>query len=346
MKRFFWLLLLVLLVGSFVGAWAVNHSPGSSGPAAPKAQQTDEFDHIFAQGHVDIDKGPIEMYPRQPGLVLKVVSENDKVKKNDVLLQVDDTLAQRDIRAASEDLKAAEAALEEAQVQVKRFPEQLEQQKEAVAALTAKSKQVEMENRIKEKQIGENYNLTQETKTALREGLNQVQALLKVEQAKLKELELGEPAVKAVIRKATAHVAAKKELVGKAEDALELYRVRAPSDGMVLRLLTQEGATLGPSPKLPAIQFRPNGPLLIRAEILQEWGHLVKEGQKVAIEDDTYQSRTWDGEVQTLSSWYAPTRSPIIEPFKMNDVRTLECLIQITAPPARPAHRPARARED
>jgi hypothetical protein len=81
-----------------------------------------------------------------------------------------------------------------------------------------------------------------------------------------------------------------------------------------------------------AIEFLPTSPIIVKAEVLQEWGSYVKVGQDVVIEDDTYKGPKWTGKVRTISQWYARTRSPIIEPFQMNDVRTLECLIEDIRP--------------
>jgi multidrug resistance efflux pump len=329
MRRFLWLLMLLLLVGSAVGAWAVNHTPGSNGDSTAAAPA--ELNYIFAIGHIDIDKGVTDMYPRQPGLVVTALAENAEGKKDAILLQVDDTLAQLQLQEAQDARKAAEITLEKAQLQARLYPFKLEQQKVAVAALEHKIKMVEAENRITSKAISENLTLTEDRRTMMKEGVEQVKALLQVEQAKLKELHFAEPLQKMQVAEAEINVSAKKVQEKKAEAALELYKIRAPQDGMVLRVLTRAGATLGSNPRMPAVQFRPQGPLFVRAEVLQEWGHLVKERQKVAIVDDTYQSNTWEGEVQTISKWYAPTRSPIIEPFKMNDVRTLECLIKINS---------------
>jgi len=37
----------------------------------------------------------------------------------------------------------------------------------------------------------------------------------------------------------------------------------------------------------------------------------------------------WQGEVVRVSDWYAQRRSLLLEPLQFNDVRTLECIVQI-----------------
>ncbi len=82
-----------------------------------------------------------------------------------------------------------------------------------------------------------------------------------------------------------------------AKFALKECSLHAPSDGIVLRVLTHVGEVLGGNPTAPAIQFCPKGPKIIRAEVLQEWAYRVAAGQEVTIEDDTFAGATWQGRV-------------------------------------------------
>jgi len=329
MRRFLWLLMVLLLVGSFVGAWAAHHSPGGV-DKSPRSTEEEGKDFIVAQGYVDVEKGIIDLYPRQPGLVVKLAAENQAVKAGDLLLQVDDQLAQKQLAAAEYDLNAAQALLDKAELQLKLYPPRLEEQKAAAEVAKSQAELVESETESKLKVYEESKtDVAKTTRAAIAAARGKAQNLRHVEEAKLKELEISEAGLKIDIRQATNNRDAKKAEVEKAREALELYKVKAPADGIVLRILTQEGATLGTSPKQPALQFRPAGPLYVKAEVLQEWGRLVREKQHVVIVDDIYGGDKWDGEVQTVAQWYAPTRTPVIEPLKMNDVRTLDCLIKV-----------------
>ena len=107
------------------------------------------------------------------------------------------------------------------------------------------------------------------------------------------------------------------------------FKIVAPSNGTVLRVHVRKGEALGPNPRGPAIEFLPDADIIVRGEVLQEWGRYVKKDQEVVIEDDTYNGPTWKGTVKSISQWYAPTRSPVIEPLRYNDVRTLECIIRV-----------------
>ena len=117
-----------------------------------------------------------------------------------------------------------------------------------------------------------------------------------------------------------------------AQQALEECTLRAPADGEVLRVLVGPGDVLGAQPKQPAILFCPKKPMLIRAEVSQEFASRVHVGQHASIQDDTDASQTWKGKVVRVSSWYTHRRSIMQEPLQLNDVRTLECIVAFDDP--------------
>jgi HlyD family secretion protein len=118
---------------------------------------------------------------------------------------------------------------------------------------------------------------------------------------------------------------------------LAKHALLAPEAGTVLRVFVNPGETAGPDAKVPAIQFCPNGKRIIRAEVLQEWASLIEKGQKVLIEDEARGGIKWHGTVSQVSDWITQKREVMLEPFMVNDVRTLECLIDVApgGPPLR-----------
>ena len=160
-------------------------------------------------------------------------------------------------------------------------------------------------------------------------GLKELGEKEKAEVAKLKQIELQDADLK--IQQAEADLDAKKERVE--QEAKEMLQAlqdrRSQRPAMSCAMHVRKGETLGPNPRSAAVEFLPDAPIIVRAEVLQEWGRFVKPGKEVVIEDDTYQGPEWKGVVKRVSDWYAPVRSPIIEPFRYNDVRTLECIIEV-----------------
>jgi multidrug resistance efflux pump len=163
----------------------------------------------------------------------------------------------------------------------------------------------------------------------------QLELQKKAEIAKKKQLELQNAELK--IAQADADWRAKKAQSEEAREMLNHFKITAPSDGTVLRANYHEGETLVINPLKHAIEFLPKKPIIVRAEVLQEWGRFIVDpqknngvGQEVEIEDDTFNGKTWQGKVESVSRWYAPTRTPVIEPFRYNDVRTMEIVIKVS----------------
>src|SRR5205085_2281860 len=114
--------------------------------------------------------------------------------------------------------------------------------------------------------------------------VRKLEAVVAAEQAKRDALALRDPAQD--VRRAEADVRARRELLGRARHALGEHTLRAPSDGMVLRVLTNPGEALGPQPRQPALLLVPDKPRIVRAELDQEVAGQVAVGQRAEIEDD------------------------------------------------------------
>jgi multidrug resistance efflux pump len=331
--RFVWIVGILLLIATVVGAaWALNSGDGNYGnagqdhPSAPAG--------IVALGLVDVEPGIAKLYPLQPGRVLFVAPEGLAVKKGDIILSVDKTLATFNLQQAKAALEDARLLLEQAQKKPAKHTIDLAMQKFAIAIAINKTKVAGYELEKKKKLFKEMV-ISKEDLDIFQEAFDSLQILVKVEEGKLQQLELLDPQVD--VKRLQRDVDAKEAQKGKAELALRECDIRAPSDGTVLRVFVQAGEILGPDPKFPAIQFCPNARRIVRAEVLQEWAGHVAKGQKVVIEDDTHPGAQWTGHVKYVSDWITPKRNMILEPFMVNDVRTLECVIDINpgGPPLR-----------
>ena len=62
----------------------------------------------------------------------------------------------------------------------------------------------------------------------------------------------------------------------------------------------------------------------------------LKGRDPATIEDDTRAGTTWKGKVVHISDWFTQRRSILMEPLQVNDVRTLECLIELVEPHPQP----------
>ena len=80
----------------------------------------------------------------------------------------------------------------------------------------------------------------------------------------------------------------------------------------------------------PSIVFVPAGPLVVRAELDQEFIGRVKEGMSVEVQDDgRADGPVYPGVIKSMSRWVAQRRTLILDPGEINDVRTVECLVEL-----------------
>ena len=68
----------------------------------------------------------------------------------------------------------------------------------------------------------------------------------------------------------------------------------------------------------------------MRAEVDQENLSRVRVGMLAVVQDENrLDGPTWKGRVRDVARWVAPRRTYVLEPGELNDVRTLECVIEL-----------------
>lgn len=323
MNRIFWLIGVMLLTGTVVGVgFGFNNSTGPSHvePAGPPA--------IMAVGYIDGEFGVSKLYPLQPGRVVKALAEGTVVKKGEPILWLDEEIATLKVSEAKADLDASLAQQSQTQQLPFQRKHKLVQQTAAVSAAKLKKLSADNERNAKLKLAQSGVDVNKSLLESYDQKVQELDELIKAEEAKLEEIKLMDPSVG--INRAAADVAAKKVRMEQAKWALDQCRLIAPADGTVLRVHVNPGEILGANPNRPAVEFLPKGDLIVRGEVLQEWASRVKVGQDVEVTDDTYQGPTYKGKVYFLSPWFTQKRGLIIEPFMYNDVRFLECLVRVS----------------
>ncbi|HYT91614.1 MAG TPA: HlyD family efflux transporter periplasmic adaptor subunit [Gemmataceae bacterium] len=330
--RFFWLLGILLLLGTAVGAgWMLNHAPAQNGPTKGGSTESVRVqpgaDVIWALGYVDVERGIALLHPVQPGRVEYIwVHEGDAVWEGSMLLSLDDRDARDQLKRARANLQAAEFELAKVKQLQANYPYKIKQQENAVEYARSNVKQAGHEL-VPKRKLFKLEHISQDELAIYEEKERGLQRLVQAEEEKLRD-------VKAYnfgpdIGRAEQSIVAKKADVDRARLALLECDLYAPADGTVLRLFANEGEALSRDPKVPAIQFCPNTPRIIRAEVMQEWASKVEPGQSVLIEDDTRAGPQWQGRVKFVSGQFTQRRSKVFEPFQYNDVRTRECIITL-----------------
>jgi multidrug resistance efflux pump len=333
-----WFLVFVLTASGIVAASLVaagslrNGSPQSESP--PARQGSGEGAGFAAGiGHVDVESRVINLYPVQPGEVTYIpegIRENASVKKDDLLFRMDDVQAKLTVETAADALKDAEIKLQQAQTQPAQHEALVRQQEAVLEAMKhEQAKAAALFKKADRMFKSQPPLISKEDRDVADQTLKKADEGVKIEEEKLKALKLQTSQVKFDIDRARVDVSAKKTRLEQAKYALEKCELRAPVDGTVLRMLVSVGDTLGPTPKEPAIIFCPDEPRIIRAEVEQEFASKVHIGQTALIQDDARLTGEWHGKVKRISDWYLPRRSILLEPRQFNDVRTLECIIEL-----------------
>jgi multidrug resistance efflux pump len=333
--RWFVALGFTLLAASAIGTGVVLRSQAHDGRPTDTAPSGD-VTSAYGDGFVDVEGRVLELSPKLlggPNTVTEIlVQENDFVQKGSVLLRLDSHQARFQVAQAEADLKAAELRLAEAKEGPTQHESLIRAQEEAVDV--AKKELEIAKSGLKE--VERLYAASTETRLISQERRDMAQATasraekkVSMEQTKLTALKDERKVIKLKIERAKEDVAAKQAQLNQAKYAKEQCELKAPVDGKVLRLTVTDGQLLGPQSPAPAIYFCPNKPRIVRAEISQEFANQVKVGQLAIVTDDATLTGEWRGKVKSLSDWFAPKRHQFFEPRQMNDVRTLEAIIEL-----------------
>jgi multidrug resistance efflux pump len=313
-----------LLIGSFtIAALALRANDNSQTPPANGDSVADKTSRkTVAAGYVDTREGITPILPLQPGKVVKVIAkENQEFDEGAPLYMMDEHQARFDRDAAQGALNAAQVQLDKA----KKLPElQRAAQEEVIAAKASKreaaQKDADDANRLSGKGI------STEKAEAAQKLADAADREVKAEKEKLNAMEVEFDAAQNLAEK---DVAAKTELLAKAQWALDECTVKAPYKGKVLRMQVTAGDAL-PNPRQAPLLYCSNTPRIVRAEIEQEFAPKIYVGQPARIKDYIAEDQgEWKGKVESISDWYTHRRSMLLEPLQFNDVRTLEAIIEL-----------------
>ncbi len=335
---FWWLLGVAALAVSALGAtWAFNNPAGAVPPEGPETPLRPGS--VIATGFADAEHGVVPLYPLQPGRVAEVLARDGKnVKAGEMLFRLDDEAARKRVLQAEAVLRAAELQLNESKKLPAQHKEKLTQQREAITAAQSEAAATRATHaRLKNLFAKQLSGVSAEEVTAAEKTVEAKEALVRLQESRLRELNLVDPDFET--RKAEADVDGKRAKVEEARVGVKEYVVTAPSDGTVLRMLTNPGEALGATPRQPAVLFVPAGPRIVRAEVDQEWADRVAVGQVAFVQDETNTTTRylWRGRVARVADWYTQRRSSLGDPTQFQDVRTLEVIIELAPnqPPLR-----------
>lgn len=322
----FILLAVVLLVGSLaVAGWFYFVPKADTKPTI----SADDLD-VVCTGRVDVAQMVISLDPAMPGRVEEVyAAEGKPIKKGDKILRLDDSLAVQRCQQADAAVKAAETDLERAKAEAARFPDTVRMRRAMVAAAAAQVTAAEKNLEV-QKALAGVQKLGEAQIAALDANVQQLRELKKAEDIGLEQLEKAEKEnfAQLAVKAAEARLAAAQADQTLAAKAKADCVLTAPADGTILRLQATPGGMLATG-FTPSIVFAPAGKLIVRAEVDQEYLTKVREKMTAEMQDESrVDPPVVKGKVKSVSKWVAQRRTLILEPGEMNDVRTLEAVIE------------------
>jgi len=308
-----WVLGLVLLVGSLMGAalFYQNSRPVEAGRNDdPKRHDENKLGlGVFCLGKVDVESGLIQLFPMQHGAVTEVFAfEGRSVTKGTPLLKVQDQPYQLKVKEAELGVRLAEIQRDEARLGI-------EKHKTAVAAQEAAVK-LAQETQSRQKSLlarAENLlnaHIPQVSEKDVQEQRNAVsvaEAAVMQQQARLDQARLENP--ENLIAAAEEQVKLRQQQVEQARDAVNRCTLTAPQDGTILRVLAAVGSQYGPNSQQPAIEFAPQGPRVLRCDVDQEFANRVSQGADAVIQDEATVGPVWHGKVLRINDAFLRPRN-------------------------------------
>jgi HlyD family secretion protein len=117
-----------------------------------------------------------------------------------------------------------------------------------------------------------------------------------------------------------------------AQAALEKTQIRAPADGIVLRVDAKKGELGVPSPQPALLVIGDISALRVRAEVNEQDLGRIRAGQSVLVRAAAFRGREFDGKVSSVARIVAPSRINSGDPRKFNDIDVLEVLVDLPDP--------------
>jgi multidrug resistance efflux pump len=333
----FLILGVVVLIISVAGTHFITRDVSPSAAAATEDELLNPvIPDIYGTGKVDLAGGLVMPVPGVPGRVTDIfVKEGEDVVAGQKILKVNDTEARFKIQQAQGQLNQAKSAQEELNIAIAARKAELED----------KEKQVEMAKSawaVAAKIRQQTYDMRREN---LVKDLDLTQAQFKEDEAHntydrlvkaLEAFKRNDP-MPAKTLQAERAVKLAEEAWRAAEQFAEEHILHAPKDGAILQLNVKVGEAIGQGSLRPPVLFRPQGELIVRAEIDQNRMDQLKLGLSVTLTNrGDSSSHQWHGTVEKVGDIIGQRKQMAAEPDTFSDAHNCECIIRVDADPKHP----------
>ena len=286
---------------------------------------------VVASGEVDVQGGILPLSAGQPGLVKQFhVNAGQAVTKGALLVSLDprqsaDQVAQARARqrGATLHLAQAKAKVAEHDLNVRLAQEAC---KEAQARVESQESQVRRLSDLAENKLANPLELE-----AARAMLRGFQSAHRAAELHKELVDLEKPEFEVELAQADLDVA--QAALDSALAQQEGTLLKAPEDGVVLRVLVQPGRPLQSAET--AVWFQPNRPWVVRCDIDQQFIYRVAERMPCDICEDRGEAVLCRGRVEAVGVWVAARRVALLdESTTRRDARTVECVVALSGTPA------------
>jgi HlyD family secretion protein len=117
-----------------------------------------------------------------------------------------------------------------------------------------------------------------------------------------------------------------------AQAAFEKTQIRAPADGVVLRVGARKGELAVPTVEPVLLVMGDVSALRVRAEVNEQDIGRIRAGQSVLVRAAAFHGREFNGKVSSVARVVGPSRINSGDPRKFNDVDVLEVVVDLPDP--------------
>ena len=110
---------------------------------------------------------------------------------------------------------------------------------------------------------------------------------------------------------------------------LDQCRLRAPSDGVVLRSVGQPGELTGPNDERELLTLVNPGAMRVRAFVEELDGRRVRRGQLAVVSATGEPRKTYPGTVAACSLYFRPKSQRLLKPGERLDMRVREVIVDL-----------------
>ena len=249
-------------------------------------------DDAFIEGYV------IPIAPKVPGYVDRLlITDNQEVKKGDVLLEIDARDYETSLAQAKADLAAAHSQSSQARAQVKASQAKVAEAQAGVASADAENQRAADD--LKRYESVDISAVSRSAFDAAQSRARAAKADLTAAQSQVQAAEAEVALSQAGVETATASEQQAQARLQQAELNLSYTKVIAPEDGRVTRRVVEQGAYIQPGQSLMAIVPHEYWVIANFKEI--QLTHM-RIGQPVEIKVDAYPSHKFKGHVQSIQN--------------------------------------------